>query len=179
MFSEVQSFTQPWCICTFNQCFGQILFNLARAFAAHLAKSFVPAFFVPIDHLFDNLESGKRNYHFGEKSQKSREFWIQKSLRTLVTVGARSYGKIGDSEQCIERFHSRDQHLQIYGNKRKCLHKNRDKLPQDWFGTQTWPPFYCFGTPVWPPWRHLKTLYYLVGGRHTPNATLYPSDVSS
>ena len=42
------------------KCFGQILFNLAHVFAAHHAKSFVPAFFyVSIDHLFDNLESEK------------------------------------------------------------------------------------------------------------------------
>ena len=49
--------------------------------------------------------------------------------------------------------------MQIYGNKRKCLHKKRVQLPQDWFGKPTWPPFYCFGTPIWPPWRHVKTLY--------------------
>ena len=29
----------------------------------------------------------------------------------------------------------------------------------DWFGTTTWPPFYCFGRPVWLPWRHVKMLY--------------------
>ena len=34
-----------------------------------MKKSFVPAFFkVSIDHLFDNLESGKRNHYFGKKS---------------------------------------------------------------------------------------------------------------
>ena len=49
--------------------------------------------------------------------------------------------------------------MQIYRNKRKRLHKKRVQLPQDWFGTPTWPPFYCFGTPIWPPWRHVKTLY--------------------
>ena len=43
-------------------------------------KSFVPAF---IDHLFDNFESGKRNYCCGKKSGKSLEFWIQKSVRML------------------------------------------------------------------------------------------------
>ena len=47
--------------------------------------------------------------------------------------------------------------MQIYWNKRKRLHKKRVQLPQDWFGTPTWPPFYCFGTPIWPPWRHVKT----------------------
>ena len=48
----------------------------------------------------------------------------------------------------------------IYWNKRKRLHKKRVQLPQDWFGTPTWPPFHCFGTPIWSPWRHVKTLYY-------------------
>ena len=49
--------------------------------------------------------------------------------------------------------------VQIYCNKRKRLHKKRVQLPQDWFGTPIWPPFYCFGTPIWPPWNHGKTLY--------------------
>ena len=43
--------------------------------------------------------------------------------------------------------------VQIYWNKRKRLHKKRVQLPQDWFGTPTWPPFHCFGTPIW----HVKT----------------------
>ena len=51
--------------------------------------------------------------------------------------------------------------MQISCNKRKRLHKKRVRLPQDWFGTPTWPPFHCFGTPIWPPWRHVKTLYKL------------------
>jgi len=37
--------------------------------------------------------------------------------------------------------------MQIYWNKRKRLHKKRVQLPEDWFGTPTWPPFHCFGTP--------------------------------
>ena len=44
---------------------------------------FLPFLEVSIDHLFDNLESGKRNYYFGKKSGKRPEFWIQKSVRTL------------------------------------------------------------------------------------------------
>ena len=54
--------------------------------------------------------------------------------------------------------------MQIYWNKRKRLHKKSVQLPQDPFGTPTWPPFHCFGTPIWPPWRHVKTLYnsYLI-----------------
>ena len=47
----------------------------------------------------------------------------------------------------------------IYWNKRKYLHEKRVQLPEDFFGTPTWPPFHCFGTPIWPPWRHVKTLY--------------------
>ena len=62
-------------------CFGQILFHVARTFAVHHEKTFVPAFFkVSIDHLFDILESEKR---FGKKCGKSLEIWIQKSVRTL------------------------------------------------------------------------------------------------
>ena len=38
--------------------------------------------------------------------------------------------------------------MQIYWNKRKRLHKEGVQLPQDWFGTPTWPPFHCFGTPL-------------------------------
>ena len=49
--------------------------------------------------------------------------------------------------------------MQISWNKRKRLHKKRVQLPEDWFGTPTWPPFHCFGTPIWPLWRHVKTLY--------------------
>ena len=40
----------------------------------------------------------------------------------------------------------------IYANlfhKRKRLHKKRVQLPQEWFGTLTWPPV---------SWRHVKTL---------------------
>ena len=32
--------------------------------------------------------------------------------------------------------------MQIYWHKRKRLHKKRIQLPQDWFGTLTWPPFH-------------------------------------
>ena len=42
-------------------------------------------------------------------------------------------------------------YMQIYWNKRKWSHKKRIQLPEDWFGTPTWPPFHCFGTAIWPP----------------------------
>ena len=41
--------------------------------------------------------------------------------------------------------------MQIYWNKRKRLLKKRVQLPEDWFGTPTWPLFDCFGAPIWPP----------------------------
>ena len=47
----------------------------------------------------------------------------------------------------------------MYWNKRKHLHEKRVKLPEDFLGTPTWPPFHCFGTPIWPPWRRVKKLY--------------------
>ena len=55
---------------------------------------------------------------------------------------------------------TRPAYMQIYWNKRTRLHEKRVQLPEDWFGTPTWPPFHCFGTPIWPPWRHVKTLYW-------------------
>ena len=64
------------CFISFFFTFGQILFNLARMFAAQQEKRFVPCVFfkVSTDHLFDNLESGKRNYCFGKKVGKKS--WI-------------------------------------------------------------------------------------------------------
>ena len=50
--------------------------------------------------------------------------------------------------------------MQIYWNKRKRLHKKRIQLPQDWFGT-----------PTWPPWRHVKTLYWIGHFRVPKNLT--------
>ena len=39
-------------------------------------------------------------------------------------------------------------YMQIYCNKRKRLHKERVQLPEDWFGTPTWPPLHCLRTPI-------------------------------
>ena len=41
--------------------------------------------------------------------------------------------------------------MQIYWNKRECLHKKRVELPQDWFGTLKWLPFHCFEKQIWLP----------------------------
>ena len=55
-----------------------------RTFAVHHEKSLVPAFSkVSIDHLFVFLVSEKKSILFWKKSGKSREFWIQESVRTL------------------------------------------------------------------------------------------------
>ena len=63
---------------SYDKCFfgsGQILFNLTHMPAEHHEKSVVPAFLkVSIDHLFDNLESGKKKLLFWEKVWKKS--WI-------------------------------------------------------------------------------------------------------
>ena len=72
--------------------------------------------------------------------------------------------KLSSPKQCDNRVFSLTwpASMQIFWNKRKRLHKKRLQLPQDWFGTPTWPPFHCFGTPIWAPWRHVKTLYWTI-----------------
>ena len=46
-------------------------------------------------------------------------------------------------------------------NKRKCWHKKRIELLQDWFGTTTWPSWLPAMTScaIWLPRRHVHTLY--------------------
>lgn len=44
----------------------------------------------------------------------------------------------------IKRFHSRNQQSCKF-----IVTKESVQLPQDWFWTPTWPPFYCFGTTIW------------------------------
>ena len=54
-------------------------------------KSFVPSFLrcLLITDLFDNLESGKRNYCFGKKSGKSLEFISWYLFKALTVVKKR------------------------------------------------------------------------------------------
>ena len=62
---------------SYNKCFISDFFALwsnliqsRRAFAVHREKRFVPAFLkIRIDHLFHNLESGKRDNCFGKRSR--------------------------------------------------------------------------------------------------------------
>ena len=59
-------------------------------------------------------------------------------------------------------FPSRGQHLcKFIGTKESVYIKKRVQLPQDWFGTQTWPPFHCFGTQIfeYSEPKGLKTAY--------------------
>ena len=61
---------------SYNKCFISEFFALwsnpiqsRRVFAVHREKRFVPVFLkICIDHLFDNLESGKRDNCFGKRS---------------------------------------------------------------------------------------------------------------
>ena len=75
-------------------CFGQILFNLVRTFEVHREKAFnCPCFSkVNIDHLlsiFDNVESGKRNYCFGKKGWNKS--WILDPKRSTNPVTSFKY----------------------------------------------------------------------------------------
>ena len=59
----------------------------------------------------------------------------------------------------IECFYSHDKQLcKCIGTNERFYIGKKVQLQQDWFGAQTWPPFYCFETQIWPPWRHVKTL---------------------
>ena len=71
--------------------------------------------------------------------------------------------------------------MHIYWNKRERFHKKRVQLPQGWFGTPTWPPFYCFGKPIWAPCRHVETLYSLqdVGNGKVHSITLVEKEKKS
>ena len=46
--------------------------------------------------------------------------------------------------------------------KRKCLHKKRVQLTQDWLGASTWSLSHCFATPIWLSFCHVHTLYTLL-----------------
>ena len=56
----------------------------SRPFVATRKKLCFFLFKVSTDHLFDNLESDKRNNCFGKRSEKRLGFWIQKSVRILL-----------------------------------------------------------------------------------------------
>ena len=71
---------------------------------------------------------------------------------------------------CIERFYFGGQHTyKIIGAKGNFLYKKRVQLPQEWFGTPTWPPFYCFGTTIWLSdvmWkRFIDCLHFIISTR--------------
>ena len=61
--------------------------NLVHTFAEY-EKGFVPAYFkVSINHLFDNLESGKRDY------------CLEKSMEKVLNFGALLQGKLDEWQQ--------------------------------------------------------------------------------
>ena len=55
--------------------------------------------------------------------------------------GRKEEPSIQNLQVAIERFHSRGQTMQIYWDKRKHLRKKRFRLPEDFPGTPSWPPF--------------------------------------
>ena len=123
----------------------------------------------------------KKNYAL--RSLDKARSWIYQTIAVHPTRNL-SFSRRGHVSSCCKiKFDTCNRHcklnrvfsltwpasMQIYWNKkRKRLHKKGVQLPQDWFGTPTWPPFHCFGTPIWPPWRHVKTLYTLkLSGRES------------
>ena len=70
------------------------------------------------------------------------------------------YGKCGSGVQSVFTHVTS---MQMYWNERNRWHKKRVPLPQDWFGTPTWPPFHCFGTLIWL-WNHVKAPIPYVNG---------------
>ena len=73
----------------------------------------------------------------------------------------------------------------MFWNKRKRLHKKWVRLPKDWFGTPTWPPFHCFGTPIWPPfhcfWNTNAAVvtWTVTRNRKTKSANSWPASTRS
>ena len=61
------------------------LISLIRLQRVMKKALFLCFFKVSVDQLFDNLESGKRNYCFRKTSGKSLESWIHKIICTNLT----------------------------------------------------------------------------------------------
>ena len=68
--------------------FCQILFKILSARLQFIMKkSFVPTLFkVSVDHLFDNLESGKRNYCFGKNLENCGSQNLYEPCRTEMQL---------------------------------------------------------------------------------------------
>ena len=86
--SLVFFFFQIYNKCFFRDFFSVFFFKSYSTSSVCLQCSTKKALFLrfkaSIDHLFDNLESGGRNYCFGKSSGKSLAFSIQKSVWTLL-----------------------------------------------------------------------------------------------
>ena len=89
-------FLQSYNMCFISNffCFGQILFNLAFTFTVHLEKDFIPAFpKVCIDHLLDNLESGKK------------VIVLEKSLEKVLNFGSKNLYDPCTKLSCLRTQH--------------------------------------------------------------------------
>ena len=63
----------------------------------------------------------------------------ERAQQTIGTLRVRSIDPIAS-------FHSRDPTAMFFNeNKRKRLHNNRVKFPEDLVGVPTWPPLLCLG----------------------------------
>ena len=100
---------------------------------------------------------------FSQNVSEFATYWLAYILFAQSDVAEWNFTFLATRTSCIECTRTFSltwpAHMQIYWNKTKCLHKKRVQIPDDWFGTPTWPPFHCFRTPIWLPWCHVKTLY--------------------
>ena len=129
-------------------CFDQILLNLARTstFAAHHEKSFVPEFFkVSVDHLFDNLESGKRNNKFFGKKSLEKAQGLHSHI--LMTGGG------GGGGWCPTEVHI------LYPKKSQLQNLSTQKNP------------YLFSTPKKIPQCFCISKFYYLSSEITESAT--------
>ena len=94
-----------------------------------------------------------------------KHFWFTKKLFTSVQPF--KLPPAISKQGTMKRDAHFASNIHMHWNKKKCLHKKRVQLPQDWFGTPTsWPPFLCFETLTWLRWRHVKTLYIICKTPH-------------
>ena len=87
---------------------------------------------------FIGTKETKTSFH-GEKTNQFNELL---PVGMLVSLTGRALHRY---RSCKSFVYNCDDH---HSFKRKFLHKKKVQLPQDWFGT-----------PTWPPWRHVKMLY--------------------
>ena len=85
------------------------------------------------------LENKDMEHFEGRVQLSQKASWTNNILSLLNFSSAKSLAKMVEVLKSIYKAFSLTwpASVQIYGNKRNCLHKKRVQLPQDWFGTPT------------------------------------------